>query len=319
MKSIFVLLIFLIGLSSDIHPSIINIPEDAKTIQGGIDLAQESDTLFVHPGIYHENINFKGKAIFVTSLYSLLDDDKYISETIINGKEKCCVVTFENEEGRSSCLIGFTIQNGYDDWSGGGIYCEYASPTLKHLIIKNNEAGGGGGVFCIDNSTPYLQNVLITNNKAEKGGGLMAMSNSQPVLVNVTIVDNEADQGQGLICCGSQPFILNSIISDSICCAAWSEKSTYVISHSNIAMGYQGLIQYENLDLNWLDGNLQADPGFVDVTNREYKLNDCSNCIDMGITDFVWMDEMIFSLEENEYNGSAPDMGAFEFRLIQEE
>jgi len=317
MKYFSILLIGLVCFSSGIYSKVINIPSDGKSIQEGINLANNGDTVFVHPGIYNENINFKGKEITVTSLYSLINDDQIISKTIIDGKKQCSVITFENEETRNTCLIGFTIQNGIDEWSGGGIYCENSSPTLKHLIIKDNQAGGGGGLFFIDQSSPYLQNVLITNNKAEKGGGIMSMSNSQPILVNVTIADNKAEQGNGLICCGSQPYILNSIISDSICCAGWSEKSTYVVSHSNITQGYEGLLEYENLELTWLDGNVPGNPGFVDENNQNYKLNDCSNCIDKGITEFVWMGEIMFSLDNNEYDGQLPDLGAFEFKYTE--
>jgi hypothetical protein len=319
MKYFSILLLSLIYFSPDIYSKVINIPSDVNSIQAGINLANAGDTIFVHPGIYNENIDFLGKEITVCSFYLIMKDESHISNTIINGKEQCSVVTFENEETRNACLIGFTIQNGKDDWSGGGIYCENASPTLKHLIIKDNQAGGGGGLFCIDFSNPYLQNVLITNNKAEKGGGIMSMSNSQPVLVNVTIADNIADQGDGLICCGSQPFIINSLISDSICCAGWSEKSTYVVSHSNIRQGYEGLIQHENIELNWLDGNIQGDPGFVNINNQDYKLNDCSNSIDKGVTEFVWMGETIFALSENEYYGQLPDLGAMEFQNVSDE
>ena len=311
--------LFLIFYSTISMAKIINIPSDQKTIQEGINIADSGDTVIVQPGTYSENINFQGKSIVVSSLYVLMKDDRFISNTIIHGKEQCSVVTFENKEKRETSLIGFTIQNGKDDWSGGGIYCEQSSPTLKHLIIKDNQASGGGGIFCINESSPYLQNVLITGNSADKGGGMMTMSNSNPVLVNVTITGNDAaQQGDGLICCGSQPFILNSIITDSICCAGWSEKSTYVISHSNITQGYLGLVQYENLELFWLDGNIQGDPGFVDQSNQDFRLHDCSTGIDKGNIEFVWMGKTIFSLSEDEYYGKAPDIGAFEFISIIE-
>ena len=45
----------------------IAVPEDAKTIQEAIDLAQGDDIILVNPGRYIETINFKGKAITLRS------------------------------------------------------------------------------------------------------------------------------------------------------------------------------------------------------------------------------------------------------------
>ena len=47
--------------------TIIHVPTDQPTIQAAINAAVNGDTVQVSPGIYHENINFMGKAITVTS------------------------------------------------------------------------------------------------------------------------------------------------------------------------------------------------------------------------------------------------------------
>ena len=47
--------------------TIINVPEDQPTMQAGIDIANEGDTVLVHPGTYFEYINYNGKNIKVAS------------------------------------------------------------------------------------------------------------------------------------------------------------------------------------------------------------------------------------------------------------
>ncbi|MCD4682829.1 MAG: right-handed parallel beta-helix repeat-containing protein, partial [Bacteroidales bacterium] len=60
--------------------------------------------------------------------------------------------------------------------NGGGLYLDQASPELKNMIIKLNEAEAneskGGGIFCSENSNPSLENVTINNNSATNGGGI---------------------------------------------------------------------------------------------------------------------------------------------------
>jgi hypothetical protein len=55
--------ILLIAVTASIQVSIIQVPGDSTTIQGGINGALDGDTVMVYPGTYTENINFNGRGL----------------------------------------------------------------------------------------------------------------------------------------------------------------------------------------------------------------------------------------------------------------
>ncbi len=138
------------------------------TIQHGIDVAKEDYTVLVHPGTYVENINFNGKNIIVKSTDGA-------ENTVIDGNQNGTVVTAKSEETAKAVLDGFTITKG----SASGIYLGgFSTPTLKNLIVENNQAKSGGGIVITSNTVwnrgsqlTTLENVVIRNNTATKSGG----------------------------------------------------------------------------------------------------------------------------------------------------
>ena len=70
----FLLFLFITRSLADI----INVPDDALSIQDGINLAVDGDTVLVADSTYYENVNFKGKAIIVASHFLIDQDTSHI-------------------------------------------------------------------------------------------------------------------------------------------------------------------------------------------------------------------------------------------------
>jgi hypothetical protein len=231
MKTLILIFVLLVG-SAFLYSSIIIIPDDQPTIQEGIDVTIDSDTVLVQPGTYYENINYNGKNITVASLFLTTQDSTYISQTIIDGSQpsnpdSASVVTFCNEEDTTAVLCGFTIENGSGNefiievggflnyvYKGGGIYCKLAYPRMNNLIICNNVSNRGGGIFIENNPEEELnliiniENCKIYDNEAEQGdtymfiykgrGGGIYNSYSMTNIKNVQFFDNIAEDGGGV-------------------------------------------------------------------------------------------------------------------------
>ncbi len=207
-----------------LHNTIISVPHDFASIQEAIssEYTYSGDTIIVDPGIYHENINFIGKAITVGSQFLLTGSLEYIEETIIDAEGSGAVVSFVDHENNNSIISGFTIRNGYNssgDARGGGIKCyNGASPSLEYLIISGNQASSGGGIGCDVNCSPSISNVTIIGNTAGyAGGGIYCSWYSSPTLENVIIADNISSDGGGIYCReNSSPSVVHSTITGNV-------------------------------------------------------------------------------------------------------
>ncbi len=201
---------------------------------------------------------------------------------------------------------------------GGGFAIYYSNPTIRNVVISNNIGNGSGGGMYTEGSNPEISQVLIHGNTADQyGGGIWFHDNSNIILNRVTLVDNSCGlRGGGILCTGN----INLNLINSI---AWgnspSEVGTYTvgftpnlihIAYSDIQGGESGL-QCDAGEATWSSGNSVDDPLFVDQANGNYHLVEGSTCVDAGIA-YYWNGETIIDLDPEDYNGNAPDMGAFE-------
>ncbi|MCH8010806.1 MAG: PD40 domain-containing protein [Candidatus Marinimicrobia bacterium] len=288
MKSIPLYVVFFISIAP---ATIIQVPQDQPTIQLGIDTAVHGDTVLVDTGTYVENINFNGKNILLGSLFLMTGDTSYISQTVIDGNHITMVVTFESGEGSSAVLTGFTITNGGPGGAAGGIYCEASNPTITNCTIIGNNAPDGGGIACVFNSNPTIINCTISGNSASAGGGIHCFDGSNPIIINCILWNNSPQE---------------IYFSDD------SNPNTITIAYSNVQGGEASIITNNNGTINWLEGNIDVDPLFVDPENGDFHLQEGSSCIDAGTQFFVWEGDILINLSPHDYVGFARDMGAFE-------
>jgi len=213
------------------------------------------------------------------------------------------------------------ITGNHSDFQGGGLVFSnlYYAPVLREVVVTGNSCIYEGGGMYVTNSNPSLQNVFILYNEAGAPGGGLYLSSSSPVLQQVTISGNSADQGGAIHCVGAQPVMVNSILwNDSpneINCFGQGDASTVTVDHCDIQGGEAGIETNGNGTVNWLDGNLETDPLFVDAEAGDFSLSGDSPCIDAGTAFFVWDGDTLVDLDPEDYIGDAPDMGAFEFLL----
>jgi hypothetical protein len=216
-------------------PATIEVPRDFATIQEAIDSAAYGDIVEVSSGTYtgdgNWDIDFRGKAITVRSTAGP-------EQTIIDctGHEGHRGFYFHRGEGPDSVLRGFTIIGAlvsgseippdHASWSsspthpvGGGIYCEFSSPSIIDCVIKQCATELGGGIGSVGGA-PAIIDCTIEQchagglGPAESGGfgaGIGLIRNSNANIINCEIRNN--NKGAGVYCRESRALLANSDIS----------------------------------------------------------------------------------------------------------
>jgi parallel beta-helix repeat protein len=237
------------------------------TIQSAIDEAYPGDEIIVGEGIYHENIDFLGKAVTVRS--SEPTNEQVVGATIIMGTGAGPAVKFSSAEGRDSVVRGFTITgNSRGGNNSAGVSCvrlRRSGPTIANCVITSN---CGAGVRCVT-AGPIIANCLVSSNQ---GDGIKLRAKSYPDISNCLIVDNTR---HGVF--GAYPEIRNCTISGNMGSGVFNRRATItnsIIQHNGgTAIKGRARVRYSNIEGLWPGlGNIDADPCFVNPTGGDYHL-----------------------------------------------
>jgi len=180
--------------------------------------------------------------------------------------------------GTSLLVVGGSVSGNCADWSGGGISATGGTVRVMNAVISDNtalsyEGGGawGGGEFT---------NCLFTGNVAHGfGGGLYSPGVSMPaVLTNCTLSGNRANVGGGL----ATGLGVRPVPPEARNCILWANT---VVSSGPQVYPSAPVVGYCDLDQDGYagsNGNIRADPQFLDAAHGDYHLRGLSPCIDAG-------------------------------------
>jgi serine protease len=319
----------------------IHVPADVATIQAAIDAAVNGDTIVVASGIYHEKINFHGKAITVTS-------ESGPSVTAIDGDNTGTVVTFQTSETSLAVLNGFTVQHGSASF-GAGITLTGASPTITGNIFDSNSQGAGGFGAAIggNGSSPTVKRNWFQNNTCDTqflSGVIGFVNSSSPKIIDNVFIDNPCRAINMTLPAGNSPQVTNNtIVGNQVGIRVDTRVSTTTqLYRNNLIVGngvgfitefgtpangptwknnlvFNNTTNYSGVaDQTGVNGNISADPLFLDAAGDDFHLDLGSPAIDAGdggapslpIDDFDGISRVL----DGDGNGSAVvDIGAFEF------
>ena len=239
-------------------------PTAVATIARAIELADEGDIVTVADGTYgpagdtnNPVIDFRGKALTVRS-------DNGPGNCIISRGD--FVVVFRSGEERDSVLEGFTIRGGDPS---GGILVEEASPTIAGNVITENWGEYGDSAVCVHGGSPLIVGNLIAGNSGEEpGAGVGSWFGAQPVIAFTTIAGNRYPA----IHCDEESTATASS------CILWDNRRS---EEDDISLPESASVTYSCVEGGAPgQGNISADPRFVDPEGGNYRLQAGSPPID---------------------------------------
>lgn len=307
----------------------LHVPGDHPTLQAALAAAASGTTIHVAAGVYMEALAVQGKHVAIRGAGADL--------TILDGSGLGQRV-LEVAADASVTLAGLTLQNSASDGDGGAVLC--AGPltavachfsgnqgfrggaiaslagqlTVVNCTFSGNGASSGGAVFSAG-EVALINSVFWGNGAAGLGGGVAAFRGS---VTGCTLVDNTAGAGGGLaVGFGGAVPVANSIL--------WGNTAAFT-AFAQLYSG--GQVVACNVEGGWAgEGNLNADPRFVDRTGGDFRLAADSPCRNAGHN--AWVPADVIDLDEDgdtaeplPWDGeglarvaeAVVDMGAYEFQ-----
>ncbi len=246
----------------------------------------------------------------------------------------------------SNCVFADNDATGNDNGMGGAVYAsgtggvtETLTSFTDCLFIRNHCYGEGGAIkFTGDNFTEITRCEFILNDCLYGGGAISFYSVFGTKLTNCLFADNYTMYGNGgamnTLGMGNTLYVINCTLSDNS--AVTGDGGGFNLAYANayfvnsivydnpgmysddVNLDFGGFAEINYCDLAMPSGatgshNFHLDPQFVDPAGLFYQLRESSPCIDTGIALFILEGDTLVNLSPEQYYGSAPDLGAYEY------
>lgn len=276
-------------------------------VYAGLHAASPGDEVWVAKGTYVECITLKdGVGLYggFTGTETFRDERNFrTNETILDGNQQGSVVTSPQGATTSTVIDGFTIRNGRgtgtdpDTYTGGGIDCDFSSPTIAHNRVTWNLSPGGSAIYSHASSAVVSDNVISGNGI----GVAIYCYATMPTISGNCITGNTVGIGCEW-CYVHFPTITNNTIVGNSGEGIYSNNSRTVITNNLIAFNKTGVYAtlgpatlrrncvYGNFYKDYAAGKAGADDIHVDplLVCREYgnvHIQPGSPCRDVGLND----------------------------------
>ena len=188
---------------------------------------------------------------------------------------------------------------------------DVAGAGFERLTLAN---GGGPHRAALDimaGSDLRVRRVAVVDSRDAGFHIGIEIGGSSPVLSNLTV---SGHAGWAIIVGnGAHPVLLNSVLWDNDRQIHVNNAGALTIAFSDVAGGPSAVeAQVDTVIVEWEEGNIDADPLFVDADAGDYRLAAGSPAVDRGTATFVVDGTEVLDLGPDDYAGLAPDLGAFE-------
>ncbi|WP_016775567.1 choice-of-anchor Q domain-containing protein [Anaerophaga thermohalophila] len=272
---------------------------DAMSLKEALENAVDGDSIWVAKGVYKptttidRNISFElTKNIrmfggFGGNETEFSQRNHIINETILSGDigEKgvytdnsyhvlSAVGTTKEPDDWSAVVDGFTIEDGYSNDNGGGLYLKWASPVFVNIHFRNNYASNyGGAVYDDIGSQAEFGNVLFTGNSSGELGGAV-YANKLLKYYNCVWFNNSSNY------VGGAAYGRNKIVNSIF----W--KNSTENNHNN-DLNYDDLVSYTIYDNGNSNNNFSGNPEFIDAENGDFRIKEESIALNAGSKDVI--------------------------------
>jgi len=318
-------------------------PSFGRYYGGGI-LCYQSSPLIMRNRIVDNTVDYGGGGIVCLESRATIFENYISRNRSFSGGGIACfssrTTISRNEITENRCSTGGGILcandisrifrntiRGNECSGGGGICCNGICHTLissNHILDNSGDLAGGGIEVECSGSPAIINNIIAGNTSLEssysRGGGIAVLIGGSPIISQNTIYANQASRGGGISCeKDSTADVSNTILWDNVAPTgpeimvaddwAWG-PACVAIKYSDVKGGQSSIYVDPESTLHWGHGMIDADPLFVDASERDFHLTLKSPCVNTG---FGYAYHRDYDFEGDPQGGKRDDMGADEF------